>query len=70
MPPANTIQVIAEYIQKNGVVAACALKAGLISGVDPNTIPTMKPAAVVWLDKIIHAHVLAITMIPPDDDPN
>lgn len=54
----------------NGAVVKAAIKAGFLSGVRPEEIPGMSPAAVKWLTQEIHKHVTAITTVPVDDDPN
>jgi len=54
---------------KNGTVLVCAIKAGILTGVDADAVPSMKPAAVAWLDAAIHKHVIEVTS-PPADDPN
>lgn len=55
---------------KNGVVVTAAIKAGLLTGIEVEAIPSMKPAVIVWLSEQIHYHVLKITTPPKDDDPN
>lgn len=65
---------------KNGVVVRQALNAGFLANltikekefiVSDNSVPSLddcEPAAIVWLSKKIHEHVLAVTN--PPDDPN
>lgn len=53
----------------NGAVVRAAIKAGFLIGIEYESVKSISPAAVIWLDKKIHEHVTAITT-PPDDDPN
>lgn len=55
---------------KNGAVLTAAIKAGILTGIEADAIPEMRPAAVIWLTDKIHKHVVAVTSPPPDEIPN
>lgn len=50
----------------NGAIVRAALKAGFLTGI-PEDIGSMSPAAVKWLTKKIHEHVVKVTTPPPDE---
>jgi hypothetical protein len=54
---------------KNGVVVVSAIKAGFLTGLEVEEVPSMSPAAVMWLTSEIHNHVVEVTS-PPPNDPN